>query len=184
MVDHIAAEQLIRPLSGKDDLDMLRCLAVHEIKSRRRSVRQGFIHKILDPGKFLPVLLRGNDLAVILNPHFFGQGPGVRDLVIFFIVEANRKGLRALEIRGHIGGIHAAGQKGGHLHVADHVVADRLLHSAVDLVHDPLVSCRFRSLLLPVGFFGPEGFFVFPPACHGTGFFHSTPESAGRLSGC
>ena len=93
VVDHIAAEQLIRPLAGEDDLDMLRGLAVDEIQGSRRGVCQGLVHEILDAGKLLPVFLRADDLADILDPDLFGEGLGVRDLVVGLIVEADRKGL-------------------------------------------------------------------------------------------
>ena len=146
MVDHIAAEQFVRPFSGENDLDMFRGLAVHKVQSRRGSVRQGLIHEILDPGVFLPVLLGGDNLAVVFDPDFFRERLRVGNLIIFLIVETDCKGLRALEIRGDIGRIHAARQQGGDLHIADHMVADRLLHRAVDLIHDPFVGGGIRCL--------------------------------------
>ena len=140
VVDDIAAEELIRSFPGQDDLHMLRGLAVDEVEGRGRGVRQGLVHIILDPGKFLPVFLRGDDLAVVLDPDFFGQGLGIGDLIVFFVIKANGKGLGSLEIGRDIGGVHAAGEEGGDLDVADHVVADGFLDRAVDIVDDPLVG--------------------------------------------
>ena len=132
LVDVVTAKELVRALAGQADLHLLGRFPVHKIEGHAGGIRQRLVHVVLDAGQILPVFLRLDAVGVVLHAHEFAELGSVVGFVVLLVGKAHGEGLVHMGKVGHVAGVHAGGQEGAHLHVADLVGGHALAH---DLFH-------------------------------------------------
>ena len=142
VVNDVPAEQLIRSFPGENDFHLVRSHAVYKIQGRGRGIGQGLIHVVLDFRELFPVFFCADHHAFIVDAKALGKLLRIGNFVVGFIIKSDGKGVLAVELRGHVAGIHTAGQKRGNLYVADHVIANGFLQGLIDLVNQLFVVHR------------------------------------------
>ena len=95
----IAAEQFVRTLAGKHDLDLFAGKVGEKIERNRRRIGQGFIHVILDGGGDVKIFFCGDFLRVIAHAFGFCKLLGGGKFGIFFFRIADGKGFHVVALR-------------------------------------------------------------------------------------
>ena len=99
-------------------------------------VCQRLIHMVLNVLHIAPEFLGGNQMSVVLHADLFAQPFRPADFVVFLSeIEAHRKGFLICEVGGNIAGVHAAGEKAAHLHIADLMGIDAFLKYLFNFIH-------------------------------------------------
>ena len=142
----IAGVDLISALAGENDRDMLAGQLAQEVERHAGRVGLRLVHVILDIRKGVKALLLGQHLAVVLDAELVGKLPGLGRFVKFVGAvragKADREGLIGHQAGRDIAGIHAAGQEGADLDIADAVGGHALPHAGIDLVGALLIRKR------------------------------------------
>ena len=119
----VAAEQLVGAFAGKNDLHILPGVFRQEVEGDFGGIGEGLVHEVLDLGGGSEIVVGGDFIGDVLDPHHPGEVLGVGELAVFFLGVAYGEGFHVLGDLGdfldHVAGIHAAGQEAAHLHVAD-----------------------------------------------------------------
>ena len=134
----IAGVDLISALAGENDRDMLAGQLAQEVERHAGRVGLRLVHVILNIRKGVKALLLGQHLAVVLDAELVRKLPGLGRFVKFVGAvragKADREGLIGHQAGRDIAGIHAAGQEGADLDIADAVGGHALPHAGVDLI--------------------------------------------------
>ena len=135
MVDPVSSEQFVRPLPGKHHFYLPAGQFRDKIKSYAGWVRQRLVHIILNRRQGLKKFISADDSGCMLQIFFRGCFLCPVDLIAAAVL---RKPHCKSFLPGKIGrrpaGIHPAGQKAAHLHIADPVRLYGILKGSLDPV--------------------------------------------------
>ena len=136
IVHGVAAEELICPLSGQNNLYIFARKLRNKKQRNAGGVSERLIHMVLYFFNIAPELLGGNQLFVVLHINLFGKALRPVDFIVLFAeIKPYGKGFLPREIRCHIAGIYTTGKEAAYLNIANLVAFYRFLEHFFNAVN-------------------------------------------------
>ena len=138
MVDHIAAEQLVRTFSGHDYLQLACCQFVYKPKGNCGRICQRLIHMILHFRQHCPVFFRCDHFLMACTSCIVCNFSCTLHLAVSAVVFCKSHGKRILEMSlcCNVVGIHTAGKQRTYLYITDLMCFDRFSNTFFDFLYD------------------------------------------------
>ena len=140
----VAAEELVAPLAGEDDLDRVRGQLRHQVGGERRGVAERFVEG-LDQAREQVDRVGAKDQLVVVGVVALGDKARQLQLAERLLLEPDREGAHPIAALGRRqgrqgGGVDAPRQQNADRHVRDEMCPDRVPQPAAELLGEGLVA--------------------------------------------